>query len=90
MYYLDCRMLQGSGISTYLIGLIRIYKKNTDLQKTLNYLVKNYSRVISNAPDYLNQYPFKSNIYSLNELTREKLASGRTRTNDHLYHRQAL
>ena len=35
MYYLDCRMLQGSGISTYLMGLIRIYKKNHDLN--INY-----------------------------------------------------
>ena len=54
-------MLQGSGISTYLMGLIRIYKKKH--QSNLNYLVKNYTRVISNSPDYKNQYPFKSNIY---------------------------
>ena len=56
MYYLDCRMLQGSGISTYLMGLIRIYKKKHDLKKYLNYLVKNYTRVISNSPEYSNQY----------------------------------
>ena len=60
-------MLQGSGISTYLMGLIRIYKKNIITNLNLNYLVKNYTRVISNAPDYSNQYRFKSNIYSLNE-----------------------
>ena len=65
MHYLDCRMLQGSGISTYLMGLIRIYKKNYDLN--ISYLVKNYTRVISNAPDYSNQFRFKSNIYSLHE-----------------------
>ena len=45
--------------------LIRIYKKNHDLN--INYLVKNYSRVISNAPDFSNQYRFNSNIYSLKE-----------------------
>ena len=41
MYYLDCRMLQGSGISTYLMGLIRIYKKNT-LIGTKNVINTNY------------------------------------------------
>ena len=55
MIYIDCRMLQGSGISTYLLGLIRIYKKKHNLKKYLNYLVKNYTRVISKAPDYSNQ-----------------------------------
>ena len=38
MIYLDCRMLQGSGISTYLMGLIRIYKKNHNIN--IRYLVK--------------------------------------------------
>jgi len=60
-------MLQGSGISTYLMGLIRIYKKKHVLNKNLNYLVREYTRVISNAPEFLNQYRFQSNIYSLNE-----------------------
>ena len=61
MYYLDCRMLQGSGISTYLMGLIRIYQKNY-IKKNLNYLVREYTRVITNAPEYLNQYRFQNNI----------------------------
>ena len=60
MYYLDCRMLQGSGISTYLMGLIQVYKKKHE--SNINYLVKKYTRVISNAPDYSNQYRFKINI----------------------------
>ena len=33
MFYIDCRMLQGSGISTYLMGLIRIYKKKHEKHK---------------------------------------------------------
>ena len=65
MIYLDCRMLQGSGISTYLMGLIRIYKQNYNIN--IKYLVKNYSRVISYAPEFQNQYRFRSNIYSLHE-----------------------
>ena len=48
-------------------NFLRIKKKKHDLNKNINYLVKNYTRVISNAPDYSNQYRFKSNIYSLNE-----------------------
>ena len=66
MYYLDSRMLQGSGISTYLLSLIRIYQKNS-LNTKINYLVRDYTRVISNPPEFTNQYRFQCNIYSLNE-----------------------
>ena len=51
MYYLDCRMLQGSGISTYLMGLIRIYKKKPELN--LNYLVKNIENSGGSATGFL-------------------------------------
>ena len=66
MLYLDCRMLQGSGIATYLHNLIRSYKKK-DHQLDLQYLVKNYTSIISAAPYYQNQHRFDSKIYSIHE-----------------------
>ena len=66
MLYLDCRMLQGSGISTYLLNLIRELQSNNNHQK-LNYLVNEYSRVISPPPDYSGQHRFRSKIYSVSE-----------------------
>ena len=66
MFYLDCRMLEGSGISTYLSNLIQQFRsKHSKIQ--LNYLVKRYSNLISQAPDYPGQHLFQSKIYSINE-----------------------
>ena len=66
MLYLDCRMLEGSGISTYLSNLIQQFRsKHSKIQ--LNYLVKRYSNLISQAPDYPGQHLFQSKIYSINE-----------------------
>ena len=66
MLYLDCRMLEGSGISTYLSNLIQQFRSNHS-KIQLNYLVKRYSNLISQAPDYPGQHLFQSNIYSINE-----------------------
>ena len=64
MLYLDCRMLEGSGISTYLSNLIQQFRsKHSKIQ--LNYLVKRYSNLISQAPDYPGQHLFQSKIYSI-------------------------
>ena len=57
---------QGSGISTYLLNLIRELQSNNNHQK-LNYLVNEYSRVISPPPDYSGQHRFRSKIYSVSE-----------------------
>ena len=59
-------MLKGSGISTYLMGLIRQYQTNYSHYK-LNYLVREYTRVISAAPDYQLQHSYPSKIYSISE-----------------------
>ena len=65
MLYLDCRMLQGSGISTYLLNLIRELQSNNNHQK-LNYLVHEYSRVISHHLIILVNIVFQE-IYSVSE-----------------------
>ena len=66
MLYLDCRMLEGSGISTYLSNLIQQFRSNHS-KIQLNYLVRRYSSLISQAPDYPGQHLFQSKIYSINE-----------------------
>ena len=59
-------MLEGSGISTYLSNLIQQFRSNHS-KIQLNYLVKRYSNLISQAPDYPGQHLFQSKIYSINE-----------------------
>ncbi|MDP7335387.1 MAG: hypothetical protein QF832_20225, partial [SAR324 cluster bacterium] len=66
MIYIDCRMLHGSGIATYLLNLISQYR-SSDPQPELHYLVQEYTRVISSSPDYPNQHRYDSKIYSVSE-----------------------
>ena len=72
MIYVDCRMLQGSGISTYLMGLISQYQANYSHYK-LNYLVREYTRVISTAPDYLLQHSYQFLIPDVHMLMVDSL-----------------
>ena len=69
MLYLDCRMLEGSGISTYLSNLIQQFRSNHS-KIQLNYLVKRYSNLISQAPDYPGQHLYQSKILEFARLAR--------------------
>ncbi len=66
MIYLDCRLIKGSGIATYLRNLILCYR-NHEPDLMIQYLVSSPSDELSDPPDYQNQHIFGANIYSLSE-----------------------
>jgi len=64
--YIDCRLIEGSGIATYLINLIKTFNK---IEKSLDIhiLVKSFKKIIIDDQEKNEKHLFKSPIYSISE-----------------------
>ena len=66
MLYIDSRMIEGSGIASYLSNLIKTYNKERN-NFDIHYLVKEKTSIISEPPYFKNQHLFDEEIYSMKE-----------------------
>ncbi len=66
MLYIDSRMIEGSGIASYLSNLIQTYNKESN-NIDIHYLVKEKTPIISEPPFFKNQHLFDKEIYSMKE-----------------------